>query len=215
MVNKYAEFEGDCFYHVYNRANGDEKMFRSDENYDFFLKQYVKYTHPFVETYCYCLMPNHFHFLIKIKNEQTLNALLKLDQDQDLPGFKNLAGLGLNLNSKMQSKYISKQFSNFFNSYTKAFNKMYHRKGSLFMKPFKRKKVENEAYLKKLVHYIHYNPVESGLVNLTGDWKHSSYKTIISSKQSPIIRNQVIELFEDKQNFIYCHKLASVLSGID
>jgi REP element-mobilizing transposase RayT len=55
---------------------------------------------------------------------------------------------------------------------------MYDRKGSLFMKPYKRKKIEDEAYLKKLVHYIHCNPVKASLVKRPQDWKHSSYKII-------------------------------------
>tara|TARA_R110002096_G_scaffold117211_1_gene253911 strand:+ start:20763 stop:21371 length:609 start_codon:yes stop_codon:yes gene_type:complete len=202
MENKYAPLEADSIYHVYNQANGDERLLRIGENYAFFLRQYQKYIHPFAETFSYCLMPNHFHFLIQIKNEQSL---------KDLPGFQNLTGL----DNKKLSNFISKQFSNLFNSNTKAFNKMYQRKGSLFMKPFKRKKIEDEAYLKKLIHYIHYNPVEAALVKLPVDWKYSSYKTIISSYKTSIKRNEVIALFEDKQNFIYCHKIALTISRID
>tara|TARA_R110000868_G_scaffold96405_8_gene265264 strand:+ start:2024 stop:2464 length:441 start_codon:yes stop_codon:yes gene_type:complete len=136
---------------------------------------------------------------IQIKNEQSL---------KDLPGFQNLTGL----DNKKLSNFISKQFSNLFNSYTKAFNKMYKRKGSLFMKPFKRKKIEDEAYLKKLIHYIHHNPVEAALVKLPVDWKYSSYQTIISSYQTSIKRNEVVAIFEDIQNFIYCHKMTSTIN---
>src|SRR5690554_3256688 len=125
MLNKYSDFEPDCFYHIYNRANGNEMLFLSEENYTLFLKRYTKYLSDLVDTYCYCLMPNHFHFLIKIKNEQLLKAL---------PKFGTLAELQYGL-------VISKQFSNFFSSYTQAFNKMHSRKGTLFMKPFKRIKV--------------------------------------------------------------------------
>ena len=214
MENKYAFFEPDGIYHVYNRANGDEKIFLSNENYSFFLRKYEKYIPPLAETLRYCLMPNHFHFLIKIKNEEALKEqfeLKALPKEEDLPGFQNLAGL----NNKKLSNYISKQFSNLFNSYTKAFNKMYHRKGTLFMKPFRRKKVEDEAYLKKLVHYIHYNPVESGMAKTPMDWKYSSFQAIISSKQSLVCRNQVIAFFEDQENFIFYHKTSPFINGIN
>ena len=60
------------------------------------------------------------------------------------------------------SKFISQQFSNLFNGYTQAFNKMYDRKGSLFIPRFKRKIVDNEEYNKKLIAYIHLNPVKHG-----------------------------------------------------
>jgi REP element-mobilizing transposase RayT len=81
MENKYATLEAEGYYHVFNRANGNEIIFRSTENYAFFLRQYLKYIHPFVDTFCYCLMPNHFHFLIQIKNQKALEdqqAVFKL-----------------------------------------------------------------------------------------------------------------------------------------
>ena len=99
MENKYSSIQADSFYHIYNRANGDEKTFLDDENYQFFLRQYKKYIHPFVDTYCYCLMPNHFHFLLKVKNEQELyQALLKVknNKQSDLSGFGNLTSLNSN-----------------------------------------------------------------------------------------------------------------------
>ena len=42
------------FYHIYNHANGSENLFRSDENYYFFLKRWGKYIEPVAETYAYC-----------------------------------------------------------------------------------------------------------------------------------------------------------------
>ena len=86
MKNKLEIFEEEGLYHVYNRANGNEKLFLLDHNYRFFLKKYEEYISPFVDTFCYCLMPNHFHFLIKIKEEKILKAHL-----QTLPKFQTLA----------------------------------------------------------------------------------------------------------------------------
>ncbi|HEX4372500.1 MAG TPA: hypothetical protein VHZ50_04255, partial [Puia sp.] len=60
------------YYHIFNHANGDENIFREEENYRFFLEKYVLYIHPVAETLAYCLMPNHFHMLVKIKTEQQL-----------------------------------------------------------------------------------------------------------------------------------------------
>ena len=64
--------EPDAFFHVFNRANGSELLFSSQENYQYFLKRYKHFIPSIAETYCYCLMPNHFHFLIKIKSEEEL-----------------------------------------------------------------------------------------------------------------------------------------------
>jgi putative transposase len=54
MRDKYPELEPDCFYHIYNRANGSERLFLSDDNYRFFLKKYLQCINPIVNTYCYC-----------------------------------------------------------------------------------------------------------------------------------------------------------------
>jgi len=60
--------EPDNFYHIYNHAVSKENIFRSEENFDFFLKKYHKYISPIADTFAYCLMPNHFHFAVKIKS---------------------------------------------------------------------------------------------------------------------------------------------------
>jgi putative transposase len=143
-------------------------------------------------------MTNHFHFLIRIKTEKELRSVIP-----DLQGFENLEGL------------LSRQFGNFFNSYAKAYNKQQNRKGSLFMKTFKRIKVTNMDYLQKLVHYIHMNPVEAELCNSPGEWEYSSYATILKSSEEFLKTKEVLEWFDDKDNFIHIHRYPSKLTGID
>jgi len=138
-------FEPDCYFHVFNHANGDENLFRCRNNYFYFLEKYAEYIQPVAKTFCYCLMPNHFHFLLGIRSEEEL-----VRSAENLTGFGNLSGL------------VEQPFSNFFNSYAKSFNRKYHRKGSLFNRPYKRKKVSSDDYLTKIIHYIHYNPVHHG-----------------------------------------------------
>jgi len=64
---KYScPFEGGEFYHVYNTAVGKEKLFCSDDNYRFFLDQFRFYTRNVISLNAFCLLSNHFHFLIKV-----------------------------------------------------------------------------------------------------------------------------------------------------
>lgn len=149
-------FEPEIVYHVYTHANGNENLFRSEENYHYFLKQYANYIYPVAATYAYCLMPNHLHLMIGIRNEaELLDFVRKKKNNPDLQGFENLGGL---------STVISQQFSNLFNAYTKAYNKRYNRRGSLFIPNFKRRAVKEENYFTKLIAYIHNNPVKHGFV---------------------------------------------------
>ena len=159
------------FYHIYNHANGNENLFKSDNNYNYFLNKYNQYISPIADTFAYCLMPNHFHFLVKIKEEEIITNLSLSYPLLNPQGFKNLEG------------FISQQFSNFFKAYTKAYNKMYDRKGALFLHNFKRKEVNDEAYFAKLIHYIHANPVHHGFTPSIEDWKYSSYQSYISEKE--------------------------------
>lgn len=56
------------YYHIYNHANGFENIFIEERNFRFFLEKYQFYILPIAKTFAHCLMPNHFHFLIKIKD---------------------------------------------------------------------------------------------------------------------------------------------------
>ncbi|MEX0813369.1 MAG: hypothetical protein WD048_14210 [Chitinophagales bacterium] len=226
MSNKIIELEPKKRYHIFNRANGNESCFLSDDNYRYFLRKYKTHIYPIADTYTYCLMPNHFHFVVKIKKTEDIETYIKKNpktfpkfqamENQDsettltefrtsknLQGFKNLEGL------------VSQQFSNFFNAYTKAFNNQQNRKGSLFMHTFKRNPIITDQYFCKAIHYTHYNPVEAGLCKTPDEWKFSSYNAIISNKDSLIKKEEVLDSFGGLENFIHCHTEPPNLTGID
>lgn len=190
-MDKLAIIEPESTYHVFNRANGRERLFISDANYLYFLRNYKKRMSPFLDTLCYCLMPNHFHLLVVTKSEA--EVMKHLGRDKDPNGAGNYSGL------------VSRQFGNFFNAYAKAFNKQQGRNGSLFARPFKRKRVLDEHYLIKLIHYIHFNPVRSGLVRTPDKWKYSSFSAIISNAPSMVKRSEVLRYYDDLENFLVVH----------
>ncbi len=69
-INYYIPLYKDKVYHIYNRGNGNEKIFFNEDNYYYFLRQYYKYLSDSLETFAYCLLPNHFHLLVRVKNNQ-------------------------------------------------------------------------------------------------------------------------------------------------
>jgi len=83
---------------------------------------------------------------------------------------------------------------------------MYKRMGSLFMKNFKRKRVDDYSYFIVLIRYIHMNPVKDGFVKNPEDWKYSSYNSILTNESTFLKRDEVIDLFGDEENFKFCHK---------
>jgi len=142
MGNKRIPLEPDRIYHVYNHAINNENLFRNADNYVYFLKLYKKHISAVAHTFAYCLMPNHFHFLVRIKSESELLQLFKPD---------------------MVSAGISQIFGNLFNAYTKAINKTFVRKGTLYNEEFNRKLIDKHDYLQKSVLYIHNNRCITGL----------------------------------------------------
>lgn len=66
---KLEVLEKDYFYHIYNRGINGSNIFSNDENKKYFLRQYKKYLFDKVSTFAYCLLQNHFHFVIKIEGE--------------------------------------------------------------------------------------------------------------------------------------------------
>lgn len=69
--------ESGKYYHIYNHANGFENIFRKGENFSFFLEKYKFHLSAFFDTYAYCLMPNHFHFLVRVKSCREIVAALE------------------------------------------------------------------------------------------------------------------------------------------
>lgn len=76
--------EFDRYYHIFNRGNNYETLFYKDFNYSYFLKKYIKYLSEHVSTFAYCLLPNHFHLLIKTNTDKVSGQLRKLFQSYAL-----------------------------------------------------------------------------------------------------------------------------------
>lgn len=184
-----------AIYHIYNHANGDDVLFREEENYRYFLQQYQKQITPVAYTLAWCLMPNHFHLLVKIK------PLDELKTFSNHPGFKNLDGL------EEINKVTSKQFSNLFNGYSKAFNKRYNRRGSLFIKNFNRKEITTDAYFGQVMVYIHLNPIKHGFVTHIKEWQWTSYHDYLGNQQSFTDKNYTLKYYGTLQHFKDCHDL--------
>ncbi|MCF0050842.1 transposase [Dyadobacter sp. LJ53] len=184
----------ECFYHIYNRGNNTEKIFFQNRNYIHFLKRYDEYLSGYVDTYAYCLMPNHFHLLVRIKPLREFEVKAK--------GFPSKTDI-----SKLSAgEIVSELFRRFFMSYAKSVNIQEGRSGSLFQKFFRRKLVDNDIYFSRMVYYIHHQLRHHGFDKLdyrTYEW--SSYRRILEDRKSRLKKMELLEWFGGKIEFIKFH----------
>ncbi len=227
MKTNEIPLESGKYYHIYNRGINGTNLFFEERNYLYFLQKYSFYMDEVLETFAYCLLGNHFHLLVRVKemsgfeiNEGLTNFkssddltsfknskdLTGFKNSEDLTGFKNLSGLNANKGLHSPDRIVSKKFSDFFNSYTKSINKSQSRTGGLFETPFKRKLVNSETYFTQLIWYIHFNPQKHGFVNDFKDYPYSSYHGHISNKSTKLAKQQVMEWFGSKNEYEKFHR---------
>lgn len=178
-------FEPDHIYHVYNRGNNKRKIFFNEGNYSFLLDKISKEWKEYCDILCYCLMPNHFHFMLQ----------------STMAGCDTVT-LG-NKPSHLQT--LSKAIGKTLSSYTQAINKQNKTTGCLFQKKTKAKCLTNIApenqllltsdYLLNCFWYIHMNPIEANLVRKIEDWPHSSWPDYAGIRNNRLCnKNKMLQL---------------------
>ena len=65
-------YEPNRIYHIYNQGNNKQPIFCKEEHYLLFLRKMRHHILPNVDFLAYCLMPNHFHWLVYVKKEACL-----------------------------------------------------------------------------------------------------------------------------------------------
>lgn len=78
MASKNVPLIRNQYYHVYNRAIAGNLLFRETDNYSFFLSKVERYILPEAEIHAFCLMPNHYHFILKLTSNNISTAMQRL-----------------------------------------------------------------------------------------------------------------------------------------
>jgi len=197
----------DTSYHIFNHANGFENIFRIEGNFNYFLEKYRLYISPIAETYAYCLMPNHFHLVVRIRKREAIEALIQ-NNSNNFSKVSNFGKVVTTINDSAIEKYLSKQFANLFSCYTQSFNKVYHRRGSLFVKNFKREPISNKAHFLNEIVYTHRNPIHHGFCENYEDWEYCSYHEIVEGASDLTEISKLLKITDGMENFKELHQLA-------
>lgn len=154
------------YYHIFNRGNNGDDIFYKFDNYNYFLRKYEEYMNGYLTTLAYCLLPNHFHIIAQVKPMYELlpTALSHFKKSWDKAQPHDQASL-----HQWLCWSVSERIRRWKLGYAKAINNQERRTGSLFEKPFRRKLIGDDDYLRYAICYTHLNP-----------WKHKihlDYKT--------------------------------------
>jgi len=143
-------------FHVYNRSNDRSTLFHEDQNYQFFLAKMARQLAPVCHLLGYCLMPNHFHFMLIPKHVLREDYVLSDE-------FKNT----------MPTPELSEAMKRLLMGFTKSYNKFYGLQGSRFQQHSRAKYHEGGLY--NGLNYLHENPTRAKLVNHPSEWGFSSF----------------------------------------
>ena len=171
------EFQEDFLYHVYNQSNADFTLFRDADDYQLFLGKIERWITPNCDLLAYCLMPNHYHFMIQA-NKRSLKK-------------RKLGMIGINELSN-GLRLLQSQFA-------QEYNEKYHSRGSVFRPKVKSKLLDDESgnYVLNCFYYILQNPVKARLCQDAFGWEYSSAKSMLESTNSHLINKEVLMQYID------------------
>jgi REP-associated tyrosine transposase len=172
------------FYHVYNQGNNKQTIFTCRNDYLIFLKEIRRCITPHADMVAYCLMPNHFHFMIY--TDFRCSVLIKQ------------GGLFIDPVTNGLRKLLS--------GYARIFNHNNNQTGSLFRQKTKSKCLSEEkdfvnqratnyasSYL-TCFNYIHQNPCKAELVLKPDEWEFSSFKDYAGLRDGSLCNKKSAEI---------------------
>ncbi len=199
-------FEKDHIYHIYNQGNDRQKIFYERKNYLFFLQKMKDYLLPFCDVMAWCLMPNHFHWMVYVRETEV-----------DCAGNRG-ATLSRTPTGTPISSNLNQAIGIMLSSYTRAINIQQNRTGSLFRQKTKAECITKpqgispscynlgfatsiridqpeKEYPQVCFNYIHQNPVKKGLVKNPEDWEFSSFRDFCGLRNGQLISRQRVDEF--------------------
>ncbi len=175
-------------YHICSRGNNREDIFITSHDRDRFLELYEVHVTPGADTFAYCLLPNHFHILLRFSEIEHWPS--------SDPGLSP-----------------SRRISNLLNAYARTFNSDRGRVGALFQRPFRRVLVQTQTQLLYVLSYIHLNPQRHGHVDDFRKWRYSSLAAIQSAGPTLLARDEVLSWFGGRTAFLAAHRSLPVDSA--
>ena len=201
------EFIKGELFHIYNRGNNSDKVFYIRRNYLFFIEKMNTYISPYADILAWCLMPNHFHFMVSVNEVELMlpNGLNHVEIIDPLTGTKRVG---------IKTRTFNQSIGIMLRSYTNAIHNQEGRTGALFQEETKAILLtdnisyipsyfpsafgtiitayqdDDMSYAERCFHYIHQNPVSSHMVKKAEDWEFSSYRDYAGLRNGKLVNKE-------------------------
>ncbi len=108
MPQRRIPLQTENFYHIYNRGNNRQTIFFERDNYVYFLRLMKEHliTNA-VDIVAYCLMPNHYHFLVYLRDETLSDAMKSLSLSYTKAINKRFNRSGVLFQGRFQSIHVA------------------------------------------------------------------------------------------------------------
>jgi putative transposase len=199
-------FEKSYLYHIYNQGNNSQKIFFERKNYLFFLKKIKTHITPFADILAWCLMPNHFHLMVRVNEIE----LLITAEEETHPMTQS--------HRMSKTRTLNNSIAILLRSYTRAIQKQKGITGSLFKQKTKAEclncpngitpsfyntnsgaqmHIDNpeKEYPQVCFNYIHQNPVKANMVKLETDWEFSSASDYAGIRNGTLVNKEVAKQY--------------------
>ncbi|PLX08828.1 MAG: hypothetical protein C0596_05905 [Marinilabiliales bacterium] len=196
------DLQKDYIYHIFNQGNNRQEIFFNRANYLYFMGKIKTYVLPYADVFAWCLMPNHFHLMVKVNK---INLSISLEPCQGLTLSQALTS-----NGACKLRTFNDSIGILLRSYTRAINKQEKRTGSLFRKETKAECITQNLdytpsfyntqygtiinsrqkelqYPQICFNYIHQNPVKAGMVKKATDWEFSSARAYANLSEDILV----------------------------
>lgn len=197
--NYWQALEPGQTYHIYNKATSGNRIFLEDIDFQGFLKRWEKYFGKYLDTYAYCLVPNHFHFLARVRVE---NELLH----RHIGSENTKAGSAYLADRIPLSAFLSDQLRRFGSSISLSHRAKYQRDGPLLVNKTKRISLRSDPHLLYVLCYIHHNVIHHELGVSYEDWIYSSYRAYLSPDLTNFAQQQILDWMGGIDEFKSTHR---------
>ncbi len=175
-------FEPNKYFHIYQKAENGYNLFPSEEAQEIFFNALHKIINPYAKLMGYCLLPDHYHLLIKVKDE--------IYQRRGFPGISQLLTLSLRKFIRNYNLWLDREFGI---------------KKKLLRSLPQIVQIQGEEKFKEILAGIHLNPLYHKLTTNPLNYIWSSYQSIINKSSQNLNFEDVIKHYGNAIEFKEFH----------